>query len=71
MCLIPTKATNSCINKLVNSAPLSDRNSFGIVPDRNKPDSRNNKGVMDVQHRPKLAYYAVRRVWRPDAPLEW
>ena len=43
----------------------------GLVPDRNKPDSRNNKGVLDVHHRPKLAFYAVRRVWRKHAPLEW
>jgi hypothetical protein len=42
-----------------------------LVPDRNKPACRNNKGVLDAYHRPKLAFYSVRQVWRPEALLEW
>ena len=44
---------------------------MGLVPDRNKPACRNNKGILDVRHQPKLAYYAVRRIWRGDDALEW
>jgi hypothetical protein len=43
-----------------------------LVPDRNKPCSRNNKGMLDDRHQPKLAYYAIRNVWRRgDNQTEW
>ena len=42
-----------------------------LVPNREKPDTRNNKGVLDAYHQPKLAYWAVRQVWRPGEVLEW
>lgn len=44
---------------------------MGLIPDRNKPACRNNKGMLDVRHKPKLAYYAIRKVWRADDPVEW
>lgn len=42
-----------------------------LVPDREKPETRNDKGMLDAYHQPKLAYWAVRQVWRPDEVLEW
>jgi hypothetical protein len=42
-----------------------------LVPDRNKPNSRNNKGTLNVHHRPKPSYYSIRQVWCPGERLEW